>query len=131
MFEYNKAVSCFFPSSTWSLGFWENSSLIDISVAHSAISGMALSLAYGIQIQQTDDPIIEIAERAYASLKAAARFGAFFVDVIPILKYVPEFVPGAGFQKQARIWRKIQEDFREVPYLASIEAMVTLLIHIS
>jgi hypothetical protein len=85
---------------------------------------MALSLAYGLQIQKTNDPFIEIAETAVKSISEASSFGAFLVDVIPILKYVPEFVPGAGFQKKARIWRKIQEDFREVPYSASIEAMV-------
>jgi hypothetical protein len=85
---------------------------------------MALSLAYGLQIKPTKDPFIELAETAVKSISAAASFGAFFVDVIPILKYVPEFVPGAGFQKKARIWRKIQEDFKEVPYSASIEAIV-------
>lgn len=85
---------------------------------------MALSLAYGLQIQHTDDPFIELAEKAAKSISAAASFGAFFVDVIPILKYVPGFVPGAGFQKKAQIWRKIQEDFREIPYSSSIEAMV-------
>ena len=87
---------------------------------------MALSLAYGLQIQhQTEkDPFIQLAETAVKSISAAASFGAFFVDVIPILKHVPEFVPGAGFQKKARVWRKIQEDFRNVPYESSIEAIV-------
>jgi hypothetical protein len=99
-----------------------NSSLTDIVI--SAIGGMTLSLAYGLQIQQTDDPFIKLAETAAKSISGAAVFGSFLVDVIPILKYVPEFVPGAGFQKKARIWRKIQEDFREVPYSSSIEAMV-------
>ena len=46
------------------------------------------------------------------------------MDLIPIIKYIPEFVPGAGFKKEARIGRKIVEDFRERPYLAGIEAMV-------
>ena len=85
---------------------------------------MTLSLAYGLQIQKTDDPFIDLAETAAKSISAAASFGAFLVDVVPILKYVPEFVPGAGFQKKARVWRKIQEDFREIPYSSSIEAMV-------
>jgi hypothetical protein len=48
---------------------------------------MALSLAYGLQIQQTDDPFIDLAETATKSISAAASFGAFLVDVIPILKY--------------------------------------------
>ena len=87
---------------------------------------MALSLAYGLQIQpeQGQDPFIQLAETAVKSISAAASFGAFFVDVIPSLKYIPEYIPGAGFQKKARIWRKIQEDFKEIPYSSSIEAIV-------
>jgi hypothetical protein len=90
----------------------------------SAVGGMALSMSYGIRIQQNDDPFINLAETAIKSASAAASVGAFLVDVIPILKYLPEFVPGAGFQKKARIGRKLQEDFREIPYLASVEHMV-------
>jgi hypothetical protein len=86
---------------------------------------MSLSFSYGIEIKETNDPIIDLAEEALKSISKAAAVGAFLVDLIPILKYVPEFVPGAGFQKQARIWRKIQEDFRERPFAASIEAMVS------
>ena len=85
---------------------------------------MALSLAYGIPIKQTKDPFINLAESAMQSASTAASIGTFLVDMIPILKYVPEFVPGAGFKKQARIWRKLQEDFRERPFLAAIDAMV-------
>lgn len=96
-----------------------------LSISRHAMGGMALSLSYGLPIKQTDDPFINLAETALKSISAAAIFGKFFVDVIPILKYVPEFVPGAGFQKKARIWRKLQEDFRERPYSASIEAMTS------
>ena len=90
----------------------------------SAVGSTILSITYGIQIQDTNDPFINLAETAVHSSSAAASVGLHLVDVIPILKYIPEFVPGAGFQKQARIWRKLQEDFREQPYLASVEAIV-------
>ena len=79
-------------------------------------------MAYGIEIKPINDPFIDLAESAMKSIGASV--GIFLVDIIPILKYVPEFVPGAGLKKQARIWRKLQEDFREQPYLASVEAMV-------
>jgi hypothetical protein len=85
---------------------------------------MILSMTYGIPVRETNDPFVNLAEAGMESASTAASTGLFLVDVIPILKYVPEFVPGAGFQKQARIWRKIQEEFRERPYVASIEAMV-------
>jgi hypothetical protein len=83
-----------------------------------------MSMAYGIQIKDTNDPFINLAEAAVKSASEASVPGAFLVDVIPILKHVPEFVPGAGFKKQARIWRKLQEDLRERPYVAAIDAMV-------
>ena len=82
-------------------------------------------MTYGIHIQEINDPFINLAEAAIQSASTAVDIGLFLVDVIPILKYVPEFLPGAGFQKQARIWRRLQEEFRERPYLASIEAMVS------
>ena len=90
----------------------------------SAVGGTALSLAYGIEIKPIDDPFIELAELTVETLTNAASVGALLMDIIPIIKYIPEFVPGVGFKKQARIGRKLVERFRERPYSASIEAMV-------
>ena len=91
----------------------------------SAVGGTTLSLAYGIEIKPTNDPFVKLAEQTMDSItKATSSLWVLFIDLIPILKYVPEFVPGAGFKKQARIGRKLAEDFREQPYLASVEAMV-------
>ena len=83
-------------------------------------------MAYGIETKPIEDPFLDLAESAIKSLAKAASVGAFLVDLFPILKHVPEFVPGAGFKRQIRIWRKLQEDFRERPYLASVEAMVCI-----
>ena len=90
----------------------------------STVGGIALSLAYGIEIKPIDDPFIELAESAVKSLAKAGSVGALLMDLIPIIKYIPEFLPGTGFKKQARIGRKLVESSRERPYLASIEAMV-------
>ena len=42
--------------------------------------------------------------------------GVFLVDVLPVLRYVPSWVPGAGFQRKAREWKKTVEDMTSVPY---------------
>ncbi|KAF8808763.1 cytochrome P450 [Phlegmacium glaucopus] len=85
-----------------------------LSLLRHTVGGMSLSLSYGIQIKDTNDPFIDLAGAALGNGASAARVGAFLVDVIPILKYVPEFMLGA-----------LQEDFRERPFLASIEAMAS------
>lgn len=40
------------------------------------------------------------------------------VDMFPFLRYLPEWVPGAGFKKTARIWRQNAEDVADLPYAA-------------
>ena len=73
-----------------------------------------------------NDPFIELAESAVKSLAKAGSVGALLIDLIPIIKYIPEFVPGLEFKKQARIGRKLVEIFRERPYAASVDAMVCI-----
>jgi hypothetical protein len=46
------------------------------------------------------------------------------VDVFPILKHVPEWVPGAGFQVQAKKWREMIVRTSEESYAAMIKAIV-------
>lgn len=53
-----------------------------------------IGIAYGLQILPNDDPYVHVAERGLQSLAGAVVPGAFLVDSIPILKYVPEWVPG-------------------------------------
>lgn len=85
-----------------------------------------MSLAYGLHVQDTDDPFVDLATRAIQSVAHAGAPGAFLVDFIPWLKYVPEWVPGAGFKKTARVWRKLQEDVRELPYAEASKNVVSL-----
>ncbi|KAJ7181220.1 hypothetical protein C8R46DRAFT_1211478 [Mycena filopes] len=42
--------------------------------------------------------------------------GTFLVDSFPFLKYVPAFMPGAGFKTKARAWRKVVSSMPDVPY---------------
>jgi hypothetical protein len=75
-----------------------------------------LSVAYGIEIQQENDPYIKLAEEANHGAILAAIPGKFLVDAIPILKYVPAWFPGASFKRKAREWYKLTRMMVEVPY---------------
>ncbi|KAF7976439.1 hypothetical protein HWV62_6871 [Athelia sp. TMB] len=74
---------------------------------HQAASTM-LGIAYGFDVAAENDPHIDIAEKATASMAIVGVPGAFLVDVLPFLKYVPAWVPGAQFQVKAAEWKKLQ-----------------------
>lgn len=73
-----------------------------------------------------DDPYISTAEASLEGLAAAGVPGDFLVDLIPILKYVPSWVPGAGFQKKAVYWRAANMDMLYKPWNAMKENSVSL-----
>ncbi|KAF8493347.1 cytochrome P450 [Gautieria morchelliformis] len=78
-----------------------------------------IEVVYGIKVLPKADPYIAIAEKAMEVVSLAANPGSFLVDVLPILKHVPEWFPGAGFKRKARIWRKCATDMNVVPFEAA------------
>ncbi|KAF9457684.1 cytochrome P450 [Collybia nuda] len=78
-----------------------------------------MSIAYGINILPKDDPYVSIAETVVGSLAQAAVPGAFLVDAIPVLKYVPDWMPFAGFKRKAKEWRKIALMAADMPFEAA------------
>jgi hypothetical protein len=85
-----------------------------------------MSVAYGITVQPKDDIYIETAEKGVRSLFLAAVPGTFLVDSIPLLKYVPIWMPGADFQRKAREWRKSARNMLELPYEAAKKSIVSV-----
>jgi len=86
--------------------------------------GLSLTLAYGLPIREHDDPYLALAEEAVLTVTAAIIPGAFLVDFMPFLKYVPEWVPGAGFQTTAKKFLGIQKRFRNEPFEAALKNIV-------
>ncbi|KAF8996018.1 cytochrome P450 [Cyathus striatus] len=82
---------------------------------HNAAS-LIMSVIYGITVAPESDKYLSIAEKALEGMAEAAKPGNFLVDIIPILKYVPEWIPGAGFQKKAREWRHAVHEMRDAPF---------------
>ncbi|KII86913.1 hypothetical protein PLICRDRAFT_273725 [Plicaturopsis crispa FD-325 SS-3] len=89
---------------------------------HHMAGGVIMDTSYGIKIKPRNDEYIRAAHIANDSLFMAAAPGSFYVDYLPFLKYVPEWMPGAGFKRKAREWRKLQDDVFNLPYEASRKA---------
>ncbi|KAJ3562903.1 hypothetical protein NP233_g9292 [Leucocoprinus birnbaumii] len=88
------------------------------------VGGSMISLAYGLPIKRTHDPWIDIAEQAMHALTSAAVPGKYAVDVIPWLRYLPEWVPGTGFQREAREWKGAFLRMFSEPFAAVKKGMV-------
>ncbi|KAF8874417.1 cytochrome P450 [Infundibulicybe gibba] len=91
---------------------------------HNAAS-VIMNVTYGINVAPHDDRYITIAEKALDGMAKAANPGAFLVDVLPFLKHVPAWMPGAGFQLKAREWRKAVTEMRDLPFEAVRNALKT------
>ncbi|CAK5266703.1 unnamed protein product [Mycena citricolor] len=85
-----------------------------LHVKHIA-AAVIISVAYGIDVLPEDDPYIELGVQALSVGGEAMTQGAFWVDYISLLKYVPEWFPGAGFQRKAREWKAIGRRALDIP----------------
>ncbi|KAF4341166.1 oxidoreductase [Fusarium beomiforme] len=101
--------------------------LNDRSAKHSSRSKMTfagemqagsviLKVVYGYTAEQFKaDPLLNTVRKVVDEFGIAAKPGAFMVDLIPLLKYVPGWVPGAGFKTTAKQWRSNLESSVEEP----------------
>ncbi|SJL11893.1 uncharacterized protein ARMOST_15307 [Armillaria ostoyae] len=79
-----------------------------------------MSITYGIDTLPEGDPFVTTAEDALHTIAMAARPGAFLVDSLPFLKYVPAWFPGAGFQRKASEWKVLARRMVDMPYEKAI-----------
>lgn len=90
-----------------------------------------------------NDPIVQLAEQSNENLSVAAAPGAFLVDLFPIrellfsvhrefrvddctVRFVPSWLPGAGFQRTAERYRKTFHRVRNEPYEIVRQEIVSL-----
>ena len=87
-------------------------------VSRRTAGAIILRIAYGYELKDINghDPLVDNADEAVAQFSAATLPGTWLVDIIPILRHVPEWVPGANFKKLGREWNKCLNDVVETPY---------------
>jgi len=86
--------------------------------------GIILGLTYGYEVKHEQDEFVTLIEQANANFSRSSLPGAFLVDAFPLLKYMPEWLPGTGFLSLAREWKKDTVASAEVPYEYTKKQMV-------
>ncbi|OJI97944.1 hypothetical protein ASPVEDRAFT_37406 [Aspergillus versicolor CBS 583.65] len=83
-----------------------------------------LKIAYGYNIEPHGrDPLVERANKALENFSVAATPGAWMVDTVPFLRYIPAWFPGAGFKRTAASWRENLLETTEKPYRLVLQQM--------
>ncbi|KIK54121.1 hypothetical protein GYMLUDRAFT_264755 [Collybiopsis luxurians FD-317 M1] len=91
---------------------------------HSWIGVMMLDVVYGIQAEEAED-FLPLVEKAITSLGIAGAPGAFYVDQIPFLKYIPEWFPGADFKRKAKEWNLVRARITEDTFRTTKEQIAS------
>ena len=83
-----------------------------------AIGAVILQVAYGYKIDRNKtDPLITLVEDAMVTLSDAATVGKWPVDIIPLLRYLPEWMPGTSFKRIGRLYKRLNYEVAERPYV--------------
>ncbi|PCH44802.1 cytochrome P450 [Wolfiporia cocos MD-104 SS10] len=61
-----------------------------------------LNLTYGYHVELDEDPMLKVADEAMQSFSMLTAPGAFIVDFLPLLKYVPAWCPGTQWKAVAK-----------------------------
>jgi hypothetical protein len=76
-------------------------------------------------VQRHNDPLVCFAEEGFAGSMATVAPGKYLVNIVPALKYIPEWMPGAEFHRVAKKVRDDLDRLREEPYQATVGMMVS------
>ncbi|PFH46822.1 hypothetical protein AMATHDRAFT_7363 [Amanita thiersii Skay4041] len=68
-----------------------------------------LDIIYGIRAMDWENIYLAKTEESVAGAVLAINPGSFLVDVIPALKYIPSWFPGAGFKRFGEYQKKLYE----------------------
>jgi hypothetical protein len=83
--------------------------------------------------QAGDDPLVDLAHVANSQLSMATAPGLYYVDCVPlseklalfsipqnantfVVKYIPSWLPGAGFKRKAKKYALVLQDLVEIPH---------------
>ncbi|TFY56485.1 hypothetical protein EVJ58_g7613 [Rhodofomes roseus] len=82
-----------------------------------------LEVAYGRTIAAHDSDFVQLASETIIKLTEAGSPSASLVDFVPILRYMPTWLPGSAWKRRALDIRQLMQDVMCIPYEKTKRAM--------
>ena len=84
-----------------------------------------LKTMYGIDVTPEDKKYLPLLHDALEGPTEALLAGNALVEYVPVLQYLPAWVPGAGFQKKFARWRNLASELLEKPFAEAKRSWVS------
>ncbi|KZT67723.1 cytochrome P450 [Daedalea quercina L-15889] len=87
------------------------------------VGALMMEIAYGHEVTSLEDEIVVLADKAVGATTEAGSPAATLIDFIPILQWIPAWMPGGGWKTRAAEVRKMVQRTSDVPY-ARVQAAI-------
>jgi len=87
-----------------------------VNLFHLNSASSIMRVVYGYEIGSESDPVLRHANMVLKDFSQMMLLGKWMVDVLPFLKYVPVWAPGAGFKRIANRLRVELDKFYSDPF---------------
>ncbi|THH08835.1 hypothetical protein EW145_g2441 [Phellinidium pouzarii] len=87
-----------------------------ISHIHRLVAGMIILITYGHEVESDDDALAGLVERVMYMTASAGSVGTTLMDLLPILRHIPAWVPGMGLKRLALEIRQVVDKVMVVPF---------------
>ncbi|KAL1946267.1 hypothetical protein VTO73DRAFT_15394 [Trametes versicolor] len=94
-----------------------------IALARHVFSASIMDAVYGIVVAERDDPVLTRAEQIAATFSNIIVPGRYMVELLPSLSFLPSWLPGARFKRDAKRWRTQVIAARDETYDVFMESM--------
>ncbi|CAE6463656.1 unnamed protein product [Rhizoctonia solani] len=81
-----------------------------------SMTSSIFQIVYGYAAQEKPDPYFQAAHESDDNAARAAMITSFYVNIFPFLNRIPEWVPGTGWKRTVREWRKQKEYALDAPF---------------
>ena len=88
------------------------------------VTAIILKITFDTDVPDLGHEYVLLSEEAVQGLSSIIVPGMFWVDYFPILEYIPRWVPGFQFKKQAEYYKPIVEKMRDKPFDDIVQNMV-------
>ncbi|KAI1790086.1 cytochrome P450 [Ganoderma leucocontextum] len=82
-----------------------------------------MRVVYGIEVDEEPVDYLTMAEDTMAIFSEVLQPGKYLVEVLPFLRYLPSWVPGATVMREGLVWRRVVWKLVEEPWKFVMAAM--------